>query len=168
MDIKAGRQTTVLGPMGALPWQRPFASSDYAWYNLEEGRYTGVSADWHISKQLDMVQRHRDRRLGRVLRRLRSTSIDYITQINYWLDEEAKKTQGVGHRPDRPDRPLRPGNTTVVEAGFLHNYNKYVYQIVDFQCVYSKAADLRQRQRRPRPRATSSGPTTSTPTSAST
>jgi hypothetical protein len=29
-SIKAGRQTTVLGPMGALPWQRWFDSSDYA------------------------------------------------------------------------------------------------------------------------------------------
>ena len=53
VDIKAGRQTTVLGPMGALPWQRPFDSSDYAWYNMEEGRFTGVSAVWHVNKQLD-------------------------------------------------------------------------------------------------------------------
>src|SRR5262249_49732898 len=41
VDVKAGRQTTILGPMGALPWQRYFTSSDYAWYNMEEGRYTG-------------------------------------------------------------------------------------------------------------------------------
>src|SRR5262249_19754996 len=41
VDIKAGRQTTVLGPMGALPWQRYFDSSDYEWFEMEEGRYTG-------------------------------------------------------------------------------------------------------------------------------
>src|SRR5208283_491764 len=34
IDIKAGRQTTCLGPMGAIAWQRTFDSSDYAWYNL--------------------------------------------------------------------------------------------------------------------------------------
>src|SRR5262249_27786860 len=45
VDVKAGRQTTVLGPMGALPFQRYFDSSDYAWFNMEEGRYTGVSAN---------------------------------------------------------------------------------------------------------------------------
>jgi len=54
IDVKAGRQTTCLGPMGALPWQRVFDSSDYAWYNLEEGRYTGVSTVWHVNKQLDV------------------------------------------------------------------------------------------------------------------
>src|SRR5262249_2926429 len=53
VDIKAGRQTTILGPMGALPWQRWFDSSDYAWYNMEEGRYTGVSSVWHVTKQFD-------------------------------------------------------------------------------------------------------------------
>jgi hypothetical protein len=53
VDLKAGRQTTILGPMGALPWQRYFDSSDYAWYNMEEGRYTGVSSVWHVCKRLD-------------------------------------------------------------------------------------------------------------------
>src|SRR5262249_56575904 len=53
VDIKAGRQTTILGPMGALPWQRYFDSTHYASYNLEEGRYTGVSTVWHVTKRLD-------------------------------------------------------------------------------------------------------------------
>jgi len=38
--------------MGGLSPYRWFDSSDYAWYNLEEGRYTGLSANWKINKWL--------------------------------------------------------------------------------------------------------------------
>ena len=136
VDIKAGRQTTVLGPMGALSWQRPFASSDYAWYNLEEGRYTGVSATWHVSKQLDLYAGIEIGGWGAFF----DDSIhknDFIGQISYWLDCEAKKTKVWATVLTGPTGHFGPGDSTVVEAGFLHNYNKYVYQIVDFQAVYS-------------------------------
>ncbi len=91
VDVKAGRQTTVLGPMGALPWQRYFDSSDYAWYNEEEGRFTGVSAVWHVNKRLDWYNGFEEG-WGSFFDNV-TTGIDYITQINYWLDEDAKKTK---------------------------------------------------------------------------
>jgi hypothetical protein len=137
VDIKAGRQTTVLGPMGALSWQRPFASSDYAWYNLEEGRYTGVSATWHASKQLDIYAGIELGGWGAFF----DDSIhrnDFIGQISYWLDEGKKTAKVWATVLTGPTGHFGPGNSTVVELGGLYNYNKYVYQIVDFQAVYSR------------------------------
>ena len=137
VDIKAGRQTTVLGPMGALAWQRPFTSSDYAWYNLEEGRYTGVSATWHVSKQLDWYNGVEIGGWG-VFFDNPSRTVDYITQVVYWLDEAAKKTKVFATVLTGPTGFHGTGNTTTTEIGFLHNWNKYFYTIVDNQNTYSK------------------------------
>ena len=137
VDIKAGRQTTVLGPMGALPWQRYFDSSDYAWYNKEEGRYTGVSANWKISKQLEWYNGI-EFGWGTFFDEI-GTGAEYITQINYWLDCEAKKTKVWTTVLTGPTGKVSTGNTTVVELGLLQNWNKYWYQIIDSQIVYSKA-----------------------------
>jgi hypothetical protein len=137
VDIKAGRQTTVLGPMGALPWQRYFDSSDYAWYNEEEGRYTGISADWHISKWLSW---YNGIEFGwGAFFDYYSVSPQYITQINYWLDEEAKNTKLWLTVLTGDTGMFSTGNTTVTEIGLQHNWNKYVYQILDTQLTYSKA-----------------------------
>ncbi len=140
VDVKAGRQTTVLGPMGALPWQRYFDSSDYAWFNMEEGRYTGVSSVWHITKQLDWYNCFEVGGWG-VFYDNPVRGVDYITQISYWLDSEAKKTK-VWLTVLTGPTSFTPGqhglNTTVTEVGIQHNWNKYWYQIIDSQIVYSK------------------------------
>ena len=148
--------------MGAVALAAQFNSSDYAWYNLEEGRYTGVSANWHISKQR-LVQRHRDRRLGHVLRRA-SHGVGLPAQVNYWLDR----------RPRRPrsGRTVLTGPTCFVagkhgltprssNSGYQHNYNEYWYQIIDTQMVWSTGPIFG-----PASPATMNAPTTSTPTSA--
>ena len=138
VDIKAGRQTTVLGPQGALPWQRYFNSSDYAWYNLEEGRYTGISANWKISKQLSWYNGIEIGGWG-VFYDDPSHNVNYITQINYWLDQEAKTTKVWTTVLTGPTGFHSDGNTTITEVGLLHNYNACVYQIIDSQLCYSKA-----------------------------
>jgi hypothetical protein len=139
VDLKVGRQTTVLGPMGALAWQRPLNSSDYAWYNLEEGRYTGISANWMISKQLSWYNGVEYGGWG-VFFDGATRQWDYITQINYWLDCDAKTTKVWTTVLTGPTgRFQRNGNTTTFEAGILHNWNKYLYTILDTQMTYSKA-----------------------------
>jgi hypothetical protein len=142
VDVKAGRQTTCLGPMGALPWQRYFDSSDYAWFNMEEGRYTGVSTVWHVNKRLDIYNGIEIGGWGvfydDVVR-----GFDYLGQINYWLDEECKNTKAwVTLLTGPTDRAPGEGglNTTVFEFGIQHNWNECWYQIVDTQIVYSKGA----------------------------
>ena len=138
VDIKAGRQTTCLGPMGALAWQRPFNSSDYAWYNLEEGRYTGISANWKITKQLSWYNGVEIGGWG-VFFDDPVRGIDYLTQINYWLDPEAKKTKLWMTVLTGPTGFFSEGNTTTFEAGLQHNYSPCFYQILDTQMTYSKA-----------------------------
>jgi hypothetical protein len=137
VDVKAGRQTTILGPMGALPWQRYFDSSDYAWFNMEEGRYTGVSAIWHINKRLDWYNGI-EFGWGTFFDEI-GPAPQYITNISYWLDEAAKNTKVWTTVLTGPTGKFSTGNTTVVEVGIQHNWNKYIYQIVDTQIVYSKA-----------------------------
>jgi hypothetical protein len=138
VDVKAGRQTTCLGPMGAIAWQRTFDSSDYAWYNEEEGRYTGVSTVWHISKRLDWYNGVEIGGWG-VFYDDPARGVDYLTQINYWLDEEAKKTKVWTTVLTGPTGFTHDGNTTVFELGIQHNYSARLWQIVDTQMVYSKA-----------------------------
>jgi hypothetical protein len=146
VDVKAGRQTTILGPMGALPWQRYFDSSDYAWYNLEEGRYTGVSAVWHITKRLDWYNGAEIGGWG-VFFDNAVRGFDYITNISYWLDEDAKKTKvwttvltGPTSFPDGQHGL----NTTTFELGIQHNWNEYWYQIVDTQMCWSRGPVFQQ------------------------
>lgn len=138
VDIKAGRQTTVLGPVGALSWQRPFNSSDYAWYNLEEGRYTGVSANWIINKQLSWYNGVEIGGWG-VFFDDPTHGCDYLTQIVYWVDPEAKKTKLWTTVLTGPTGFNMNGNTTVLELGLLQNWNKYIYQIIDSQSCWSKS-----------------------------
>jgi hypothetical protein len=140
VDVKAGRQTTCLGPMGALPWQRYFDSSDYAWYNLEEGRYTGVSTVWHVTKRLDWYNGVEIGGWG-VFFDNAVHGVDYLTQISYWLDEEAKKTKVWTTVLTGPTSffPGQSGlNSTVLEVGIQHNWNENWYQIVDTQMVWSR------------------------------
>jgi hypothetical protein len=137
VDVKIGRQTTILGPMGALAWQRPLNSSDYAWYNMEEGRYTGVSTIWHVNKQLDW---YNGIEFGwGTFYAMKSVSPQYITNISYWLDCEAKDTKVWTTVLTGPTSDDSNKNTTVVEFGILKNWNRYLYTIVDTQMVYSLA-----------------------------
>jgi hypothetical protein len=140
VDIKAGRQTTVLGPMGALPWQRYFDSSDYAWYRLEEGRYTGVSANWHVNKQLSIYSGIEVGGWG-VFFDDPSRNINYIGQVNYWLDCEAKTTKVWATILTGPTGFFEhAGNTTAWEFGLQHNFSDEFWIIVDTQGNYSKAS----------------------------
>jgi hypothetical protein len=141
VDIKAGRQTTILGPMGALPWQRYFDSSDYAWYRMEEGRYTGVSSVWHVTKRFDWYNGAEIGGWG-VFYDNPVRGVDYITNMSYWLDADAKKTK-VWFTVLTGPTSFVPGqrglNTTVVEIGLQQNWTSRIYQIIDSQMLYSKA-----------------------------
>jgi len=136
VDVKIGRQTTILGPMGALAWQRPFNSSDYAWYNMEEGRYTGISSVWHVSKQLDWYN-GLEWGWGTFFAQ-KGPAPQYITNITYWLDCEAKDTKVWTTLLTGPTTDGTYANTTVVEFGILKNWNRQLYTIVDTQMVYSR------------------------------
>jgi hypothetical protein len=138
VDIKFGRTTTVLGPMGGLAPYRYFDSSDYAWFNLEEGRYTGLSAIWHISKQLSWFNAIELGGWGAFFD-FGVAGPDYLGQINYWFDEDAKKTLFTFTVLTGPTGHFSPGNTTAVETTIRQNWTERLYQVVSFQMNYSKA-----------------------------
>jgi hypothetical protein len=139
VDVKVGRQSTVFGSQGAVAWARWFDSSDYAWYNLEEGRYTGVSTNWYITKQLSWYNGIEIGGWG-VFYDNPSRNVNYIGQINYWLDEEAKQTQLTLTVLTGPTGFFNhSGNTTAGEVSIHENWTDRWYQIVSFQYAYSKA-----------------------------
>ena len=158
VDVKAGRQTTVLGPMGALPWQL-LRFQRLRLVQQGRRRFTGVSAVWHVNKRLDWYNGFEEG-WGSFFDD-NTTGVDYITQLTYWLDEDAKKTKVWTTVLTGPTSQHGGANTTVLELGLQQNWSENVYQIVDTQMVWSKgpvAASARP--------ATTKTPTTSTPTSA--
>jgi Putative beta-barrel porin-2, OmpL-like. bbp2 len=68
---------------------------------------------------------------------MKSVSPQYITNITYWLDCEAKDTKVWTTLLTGPTSDDSNKNTTVVEFGILKNWNRYLYTIVDTQMVYS-------------------------------
>ena len=135
VDIKAGRQTSVLGPMGGLGWQRWFGSLDYGWFTLEEGRFTGVTANWHITKQLSWYNGF-ELGWGTFYAQI-GHDVDYITQLVYWLDPEATRTKTWITVLTGPTSVDSSGYTTVVEAGFSTHWTEQFYQVVNAQWGYS-------------------------------
>ncbi len=134
VDLKAGRQTTVIGSQAAqAPW-RIFASSDYQWYIAQEGRYTGVSGTWHVHPQLDL---HYGLEMGwgTFFENL-SVAPTHIAQVNYWLQED-KRTKFTATLLTGPERPHYSGNTTVVELRVTQNWNRHLTQIVQSHIGYS-------------------------------
>src|SRR5262249_15321021 len=54
MDVKVGRMNTIIGYNGFLAPYRPFYSSDYQFFYSQDGAFTGILANLHVSKQLDV------------------------------------------------------------------------------------------------------------------
>jgi hypothetical protein len=134
IDVRVGRQWSVIGYESAMAPYRPFYSNAYQWFYAEDGAYTGAVATWHASKLLDII--------GGVtmggntfFAYRQDHSACYIGQINYWLTEE-KKTLFSG------SIYLGPGSTigatealqgsfeTNVEFRIHHQWNKYLTQII--------------------------------------
>ncbi len=135
IDIKAGRQTTVVGSQAAqAPW-RTFYSSDYQWFFAEEGRFTGVTANWHVTKQLDFLIGY-EHGWGTFFENL-SEGPTLISQLNYWFQPEKKTllTVSVETGPEQPDHGA---NTTLVEIRLTQNWNRYFSQILQSHLLYSK------------------------------
>ena len=134
IDIKAGRQTTVLGSQAAqAPW-RVFASSDYQWYLAQEGRFTGVSVKWYINDRLNLYY-GLEFGWGTFFDNL-SVAPDHLVQINYFLTDE-KRTMLTASVLTGPTRPHYAGNTTSTELRATQFWNKYFTQIVQSQFGYS-------------------------------
>jgi hypothetical protein len=135
MDVRVGRMNTIIGYNGFLSPYRPFYSSDYQFFYSQDGAFTGLLTDLHVSKQMDVWN---GITLGaNTFFTLRSNnSYCYIGQINYWLQEEHKTrlTASVYAGPNAIfAAPGLAGDfDTVVELRVQQNWSKRLTQVV--QC----------------------------------
>jgi len=101
VDVKVGRMNTIIGYNGFLSPYRPFYSSDYQFFYSQDGAFTGVLTNLHVSNQLEIWN---GVTLGAntFFAKRSQNSICYIGQINYWLTEEKRTrlTASVYSGPD--------------------------------------------------------------------
>jgi hypothetical protein len=133
VDVKAGRMGTIIGYNGALAPYRPFYSSDYQWFYSQDGAWTGFLTNWHVNKQLDILN-GMTFGANTFFTKRSSDSICYIGQINYWLQEDKKTllTASIHAGPDAIfAAPGLAGDfDTVVELRIQQNWNEYFTQII--------------------------------------
>jgi hypothetical protein len=89
VDVKAGRMNTIIGYNGFLSPYRPFYSSDYQFFYSQDGAFTGVLADLHASKRLD-IWNGVTFGANTFFTKRSNNSICYIGQVNYWVTDEQK------------------------------------------------------------------------------
>jgi hypothetical protein len=134
IDLRIGRQWSVIGYESAMAPYRPFYSNSYQWFYAQDGAYTGAVATWHATKQLDIV--NGVTMGGNTFFQWRQDhSPCYIGQINYWLTEE-KKTLLSGAVYAGPGATIaniarvQGSFETNVELRIQHQWNKYLTQII--------------------------------------
>jgi len=133
VDVKAGRMGTIIGYNGALAPYRPFYSSDYQWFYSQDGAWTGVLTNWHVNKQLDILNGVTFG-ANTFFTKRSEDSICYIGQINYWTSEEKKTLLTASVHCGRDAILAAPGLggdfDTVVELRVLHNWSENFTQII--------------------------------------
>lgn len=135
LDFKIGRMNTIIGYNGYLAPYRPFYSSDYQFFYLQDGAFTGFVGNLHVTDRLDIWS---GMTLGAntffVTRS--ANSYCYIGQINYWLTDERRTrlTASVYAGPDALFSAPGMNGTydSMVELRVQQNWSERFTQIV--QC----------------------------------
>lgn len=133
MDVMAGRMNTIIGYNGFLAPYRPFYSSDYQFFYSQDGAFTGVLTNLHVTNQLE-VWNGVTLGANTFFTKRSSNSICYIGQINYWLTPE-KRTRLTASLYAGPDAifaaPGLGGDfDTVLELRIQQDWNRYFTQVV--------------------------------------
>lgn len=133
MDVKFGRMNTIIGYNGFLSPYRPFYSSDYQFFYSQDGAFTGLLTNLHVSEQLEIWN---GITLGAntFFTKRSEDSYCYIGQINYWLTTE-KRTRLTGSVYLGPDAifaaPGLAGDfVTMVELRLQHNWSQCFTQVI--------------------------------------
>lgn len=133
MDVKFGRMNTIIGYNGYLaPW-RPFYSSDYQFFYSQDGAFTGLLTNLHVTERLD-VWNGVTLGANTFFTKRSHDSICYIGQINYWLTDE-KRTRLTGSVYTGENAIFAaPGmagtHNTTVELRLQQNWSERFTQIV--------------------------------------
>jgi hypothetical protein len=133
MNIKIGRMNTIIGYNGFLAPYRPFYSSDYQFFYSQDGAFTGLLTQLHVTKQLD-VWNGITLGANTFFERRSESSYCYIGQVNYALTEERNTilTASVycGENAIFAAPGLAGDFVTMVELRVQHSWNEYLTQIV--------------------------------------
>jgi hypothetical protein len=133
MDVQIGRMNTIIGYNGFLSPYRPFYSSDYQFFYSQDGAFTGVLTNLHVTDQLE-VWNGVTLGANTFFTKRSGNSYCYIGQVNYWLTAE-KRTRLTGSVYAGPDAifaaPGMNGNfVTMIELRVQQNWSRYFTQIV--------------------------------------
>lgn len=133
VDLKIGRQGTIIGYASAMAPYRPFYSNDYQWFYSQDGAWTGILANWHVNKQLDILSGITLG--GNTFFTLRGTGPCYIGQINYYLQEEKKTLLSgsvhVGNQAIFIHPEFNPGDlVTMFELRIQQSWSQHLTQII--------------------------------------
>jgi hypothetical protein len=133
VDLTAGRMGTILGYESALAPYRPFYSNDYQWFYSQDCAWTGILSNWHVTKQLDVLN-GLTFGANTFFTKRSSSSICYIGQVNYWLQEEKKTLLTASVQAGENAIFAAPGLAgnfdTVVELRIQQNWSKYLTQVL--------------------------------------
>jgi hypothetical protein len=134
VDVKLGRQSTILGYESALAPYRPFYSNSYEWFYSTDFAWTGILANWHVTRQLDLLSGITTG--ANTFFTLRGSGPCYIGQVNYWPHEGGKTLLSasilVGDQAIFAAPGLAGSMDTVVELRVQHDWGRHLTQIV--QC----------------------------------
>jgi hypothetical protein len=130
VDIKVGRQNSVIGYESFAGPYRPLYSNDYQWSFSEDRVYTGVSSNWHVTKQLDIYNAITEG--WNTFFTNRSGAPTYLGQVNYWLqpEKETKLTATILMGPEELASVSTGNIRTVIELRAQENWNRYFTQVL--------------------------------------
>lgn len=133
MDVKFGRMNTIIGYNGFLSPYRPFYSSDYQFFYSQDGAFTGLLTDLHVSDRLD-VWNGVTLGANTFFTKRSSNSICYIGQVNYWLTDERKTRLTASVYAGQDSIFAAPGLNgnfdTTLELRVQQNWTKRITQVV--------------------------------------
>lgn len=134
VDLKIGRQNSVIGYESALAPYRPFYSNAYQWFYSQDGAYTGLVATWNVTPQLSVVNGLTMG--GNTFFTFREGGPCYIGQVNYWLtDQKRTKLSAAVYTGPGSILAFQPAaegrNETMVELRVQHDWTPRVTQVVE-------------------------------------
>lgn len=133
MDMKIGRMNTIIGYNGFLSPYRPFYSSDYQFFYSQDGAFTGLLTNLHVSEQTE-VWNGVTLGANTFFTKRSEDSICYIGQVNYWLTTE-KRTRLTASTYLGPDAifaapGLNGDFVTMLELRLQQDWDRYWTQVV--------------------------------------
>lgn len=131
LDVRLGRQNTIIGFNGFLAPYRPFQSSDYQFFYSQDGAFTGLVTALNISDQLD-VWNGVTMCANTFFTPRNEGSLCYIGQVNYWLTPEKRtRLTGSTYIGKQALNAAQVGDlVTMGELRVQHKWSKKFFQVV--------------------------------------